>query len=63
MLWTSKDLWQGKMYVTEYLMTKDTPVLKGGIQIGGTMTRYIGKDIQKLGEEEGIWQDQVATCG
>ena len=47
----------------KYLVIQDTPVLMGGIQIGETMIRYIGKDIQKLGEGEAIWQDQVATCG
>ena len=40
---------------------QDTLVLMAGIQIGGSMTRYIGKDIQKLGKGEAIWQDQVAT--
>ena len=34
-----------------------------GIQIKGSMTRYIGENIQKLGEGEAIWQDQVATHG
>ena len=42
---------------------QDTLVLKRGIQIGGFMARYIGKDIQKLGKGEAIWQDQVATRG
>ena len=45
------------------IRAQDTPVLKRGIQNEGFMTRYLGKDIQKLGKEEAIWQDQVATHG
>ena len=51
------------MYIKQHLETKDTLVLMGGIQIGGSMIRYIGKGIQKLAKGEAIWQDQVATCG
>ena len=55
MKWISEHIWQGKMYVIEYLETKDTLVLMGGIQIKGFIIRYIGKGNQKL--------VKGATCG
>ena len=51
------------MYMKQYLETQDTLVLIGGIQIGSSMIKHIGKGIQKQAKEEAIWQDQVATHG
>ena len=47
----------------KFVRAQDTLVLKREIQIGGSMTRYIGEDIQKLEKGEAFWQDQVATHG
>ena len=52
-----------KTIYIKLVRAQDTLILKRGVQIEGFMARYIGKDIQKLGKREAIWQDQKASCG
>ena len=49
------------MSANQYIESKDTLVLIGGIHNEGSKTKHIGKLTQKQPKREAIWQDQVAT--